>query len=71
MIEDVPAINPNRVYRLSEVAVLVGVHESTLRRWIKEKHLKFSKLGREYRVLGSQIINTLNWLAEAGDGRRR
>ena len=71
MSPDRPAINPNRVYTLYEVAEILGIHESTLRRWIKERRLKFSKLGREYRVLGSQIENALNWLAENPDGKRR
>lgn len=43
------------MYKTSEVAEKLRVHESTVRRWIKEGSLRAARFGRTYRVHESDL----------------
>lgn len=53
-------IEANTAYTLEEIKdglQVVGVH--TLRRWIRKKKLRATKMGRAYVVLGQDLLRTI------------
>lgn len=54
-------ILPGAVYTLREACQLLRISEATARRWIKEGRLHGRKIGRDYRLLGSEMIEALEW----------
>lgn len=61
MVGQKPAIEPNAVYSREEVAELLGVSLSTLKRIIAEGHLKVTRLRgmRRIFITGSSILAML------------
>jgi excisionase family DNA binding protein len=53
-------IRPNAVYTLSEVCQILRISDATARRWLKAGKLRAARVGRAYRVLGSQLLEALD-----------
>jgi excisionase family DNA binding protein len=53
-------IRPNAVYTLAEVCQLLRISDATARRQLKSGMLRSARVGRAYRVLGSQLLEALN-----------
>ena len=53
-------IRPNAVYTLAEVCQILRISDATERRWLKAGKLRAPRVGRAYRVLGSQLLDALN-----------
>jgi len=49
-------IKADKVYRLPELAVILGVHEDTLRRLARKKKLRAFRVGRQYFVRGADVL---------------
>ena len=52
-------IEGETVYTLKEVAEGLGVHYQTVKGWVAEGKIKASKIGRSYRVTGSELKRLL------------
>ena len=53
-------IRPNAVYTLAEVCQILRISDATARRWLKAGKLRAARVGRAYRVLGSQLLEALS-----------
>ena len=73
MVGQKPAIEPNAVYSREEVAELLGVSLSTLKRIITEGHLKVTRLRgmRRIFITGSSILAMLEQSAPRKETRKR
>jgi len=47
-----PKLAPGKLYGLSEVASICGVHVETVRRWVRFGELQARKIGRRWFVFG-------------------
>ena len=56
-----PEIRPNAVYTLSEVCQILKISDATVRRWLKSGQIRSAKVGRAYRILGSQLLEALEY----------
>ena len=52
-------IAPNRVYTFDEVLELLRLSPVTLRRLIRTGNIPATKLGKQYRFLGSALLKAL------------
>ncbi len=48
-------IEGERIYTLAEAAEALGVHYNTVKNWIKNGTLKANKMGRSYRITGTEL----------------
>ncbi|MEK7131175.1 MAG: helix-turn-helix domain-containing protein [Patescibacteria group bacterium] len=55
-----PEINPNEVYTPTETEELLKVSKSTVKRLIKKGLLKTNKIGKQYRILGHELLKMLS-----------
>ncbi|MFH1047612.1 MAG: helix-turn-helix domain-containing protein [Patescibacteria group bacterium] len=53
-------IKPNEVYTSEETAQLLKISSSTFKRLIKQGLLRANKVGKQYRVLGHEILRMLS-----------
>lgn len=53
-------IKPHGIYTTEEVEVLLKVSNSTVKRLLKKGILKANKVGRQYRVLGLEILKLIS-----------
>ena len=53
-------INPNEVYTPEETAKLLKISSSTFKRLIKKGMLRANKVGKQYRVLGHEILRMVS-----------
>jgi excisionase family DNA binding protein len=53
-------IKPNAVYTTEETEVLLKVSKSTLKRMLKNGILKANKVGKQYRILGLEILKLVS-----------
>jgi excisionase family DNA binding protein len=53
-------IKPNGVYTTEEVEKLLKVSNSTVKRLLKSGILKANKVGKQYRVLGLEILKLIS-----------
>jgi excisionase family DNA binding protein len=53
-------IKPNAVYTTEETEVLLKVSKSTLKRMLKHGILKANKVGKQYRILGLEILKLVS-----------
>lgn len=53
-------IKPNGVYTTEEVEKLLKVSNSTVKRLLKNGILKANKVGKQYRVLGLEILKLIS-----------
>jgi excisionase family DNA binding protein len=54
-------IEERAVYTTKELAEILKMKPVTIERKIKRKEIKASKIGREYRILGKDILLLFEW----------
>ena len=57
-------IKPNAVYTTNEAQKLLKVSNSTIKRLLKNGLIKANKVGRQYRILGKEILRLVSPKAE-------
>lgn len=55
-----PEINPNEVYTTAEAEKLLKVSNSTIKRLLKRGLLRANKIGKQYRILGHELLFLLS-----------
>ncbi|MEI6835553.1 MAG: helix-turn-helix domain-containing protein [Candidatus Falkowbacteria bacterium] len=53
-------IKPNAVYTTSETEKILKISNSTLKRLLKQGLLKANKVGKQYRILGLEILKLVS-----------
>ncbi len=53
-------IKPNAIYTTNETQKLLKISNSTLKRLIKKGLIKANKVGRQYRILGKEILRLVS-----------
>lgn len=53
-------INPNEVYTTAEVEKLLKISNSTMKRLLKKGLIKANKIGKQYRILGHELLSLLS-----------
>jgi excisionase family DNA binding protein len=53
-------INPNEVYTTQETQELLKISSSTMKRLIKKGLIRANKIGKQYRILGHEILRTVS-----------
>ena len=53
-------IKPNAVYTTSETEQLLKISNSTLKRLLKQGLLKANKVGKQYRIIGLEILKLVS-----------
>jgi len=53
-------INPNEVYTTEEVNTLLKVSPSTTMRLIKKGIIRTAKVGKQYRILGKELLRLVS-----------
>jgi excisionase family DNA binding protein len=53
-------IDPNEVYTTAEAEKLLKVSNSTIKRLLKSGLLKANKIGKQYRILGHELLKMLS-----------
>lgn len=53
-------INPNEVYTTAEAQKLLKVSNSTIKRLLKKGLIKANKIGKQYRILGHELLVLLS-----------
>ena len=55
-----PEIKPNEVYTTAEAEKILKVSNSTMKRLLKKGLLKANKIGKQYRILGHELLRLLS-----------
>jgi len=53
-------IKPNAVYTVQETQELLKVSNSTIKRMLKNQLIQANKVGRQYRILGKEILRLVS-----------
>ena len=53
-------INPNEVYTTAEAEKLLKISNSTMKRLLKKGLIKANKIGKQYRILGHELLGLLS-----------
>lgn len=53
-------IRPNEVYTTQEAQILLKVSNSTMKRLLKKGLIKANKVGKQYRILGHELLTMLS-----------
>lgn len=53
-------IKPNEVYTTAEAQELLKVSNSTMKRLLKKGLIKANKIGKQYRILGHELLSLLS-----------
>lgn len=53
-------IKPNEVYTPKEAEALLKISNSTMKRMLKGGLLKANKIGKQYRILGHELLKMLS-----------
>jgi excisionase family DNA binding protein len=53
-------IKPNEVYTTNEAEKLLKVSNSTMKRLLKNGLIKANKIGKQYRILGHELLRLLS-----------
>ena len=53
-------IRPNEVYTTAEAQELLKVSSSTMKRLLKKGLIKANKIGKQYRILGHELLRLLS-----------
>ena len=53
-------IKPNEVYTTQETQLLLKISDSTLKRLIKRGLIKANKIGKQYRIMGHELLKMLS-----------
>jgi len=62
-------IRPNEVYTTQEARQLLKVSPSTVTRLIKKGIIRTAKVGKQYRILGKELLRILSPTLEDGVGK--
>jgi len=57
-------IKPNAVYTTSETEKILKISNSTLKRLLKNGLLKANKVGKQYRIMGLEILKLVSPVVE-------
>jgi len=57
-------IKPNAVYTTQETEKILKISNSTLKRLLKKGLLKANKVGKQYRILGLEILKLVSPIVE-------
>lgn len=55
-----PEINPNEVYTTAETQALLKISNSTIKRMLKAGLLRANKIGKQYRIMGHEILRLVS-----------
>lgn len=55
-----PEIKPNEVYTTQETQELLKVSNSTMKRMLKNGLLRANKIGKQYRIMGHEILRLVS-----------
>lgn len=55
-----PEIKPNQVYTTQETQELLKISNSTIKRMLKSGLLRANKIGKQYRILGHEILRLVS-----------
>ena len=55
-----PEINPNEVYTTQETQELLKISNSTIKRMLKSGLLRANKIGKQYRIMGHEILRIVS-----------
>jgi len=53
-------IKPNAVYTTDEAEALLKISNSTIKRMLKNGILKANKVGKQYRIMGKEILRLVS-----------
>jgi excisionase family DNA binding protein len=53
-------IKPNAVYTTSEARDILKISESTIKRLLKKGILRANKVGKQYRIMGIEILRLIS-----------
>ncbi len=53
-------IKPNEVYTTAEAEKLLKISNSTMKRLLKKGLIKANKIGKQYRILGHELLRMLS-----------
>ncbi|PLX21819.1 hypothetical protein C0584_01805 [Candidatus Parcubacteria bacterium] len=53
-------IKPNAVYTTAEAKDILRISESTIKRLLKKGVLRANKVGKQYRILGKEILKLIS-----------
>lgn len=53
-------IKPNEIYTTAEAQQLLKVSNSTLKRLLKKGLIRANKIGKQYRILGHELLRLLS-----------
>lgn len=59
-------IKPNQIYTTEEARDFLKISESTVKRFLKKGIIKAHKVGGQYRIWGSEILNLVSPEVESG-----
>lgn len=57
-------INPNEIYTTEEARDFLKVSESTIKRLLKNGAIQANKVGRQYRIVGAELLRLVSPGAE-------
>ena len=57
-------IKPNAVYTTEEAQAILKVSNSTIKRMLKKGLIRANKVGRQYRILGKELLRLVSPEAE-------
>jgi excisionase family DNA binding protein len=55
-----PAIEENQVYTPKESQELLKISQSTMTRMIKKNLIRAAKVGKQYRIMGKELLRVLS-----------
>lgn len=58
--KNMPEIKPNEVYTPKEAEALLKISNSTMKRMLKSGLLNANKIGKQYRILGHELLRVLS-----------
>ncbi len=53
-------IRPNEVYTTQEAQKVLKISNSTIKRLLKKGLLRANKIGKQYRIMGHELLNLLS-----------
>ncbi|MBI5530081.1 MAG: helix-turn-helix domain-containing protein [Candidatus Doudnabacteria bacterium] len=59
-----PEIKPNEVYTTEETQELLKISNSTVKRMLKNGLLRANKIGKQYRIMGHEILRLVSPVLE-------
>ena len=55
-----PEIKPDKIYTTKEAQDYLKVSKSTIKRWLKRGIIQANKVGRRYKILGSELLGLVS-----------